>query len=206
MPNGREARLAALCPLHNSEMVATLVKSVRRKDPYTAAHMRAVAEIARLISLELELPLQELDELFVGALLHDVGKIAIPDAVLKKSGLLTPEEHALVRLHPSVGANILKHVRVLWPIIPAVKHHHERFDGEGYPEGLRHEEIPLAARVILAADTLDTITAGRSYQRAATRKEALEEVACNAGTQFDPEVVRALLRAEEKAHQRPEPR
>ncbi len=107
MPNGREARLATLCPLHNSEMAATLVKSVRRKDPYTAAHMRAVAEIAKLIGLELELPLRELDELFVGALLHDVGKLAIPYAVLKKSGLLTPEEHALVRLHPSVEANIL---------------------------------------------------------------------------------------------------
>ncbi len=87
-----------------------------------------------------------------------------------------------------------------------MKHHHERFDGEGYPKELRHEEIPLAARVILAADTLDTITAGRSYQRAATREEALEEVACNVGTQFDPEVVGALLRAEEKAHQRPESR
>ena len=103
VPNGREARLAALCPLHNSEMVATLVKSVRRKDLYTAAHMRAVAESARLNGLELELPPQELDDLFVGALLHDVGKIAILDAVLKKSDLLTPEEHALVRLHPSVG-------------------------------------------------------------------------------------------------------
>jgi putative nucleotidyltransferase with HDIG domain len=204
VPNGREACLA-LCPLHNSEIVAALVKSVRRKDPYTVAHMRAVAESARLIGLELELPPQELDELFVGALLHDVGKIAIPDAVIKKPGLLTPEEHALVRLHPTVGANILEHVRVLWPIIPAVKYHHERFDGEGYPEGLRHEEIPLAARVILAAATLDVITAGRSYKRAATREEALEEVASNADTQFDPKVVGALLRAEEREHQRPEP-
>lgn len=200
----REAYTASRS-LHNSWIVAALVEAVECKDPDTAAHMRAVAEIARLIGLEMKLPAQETDVLLVGALLHDVGKIAVPDIVLKKPVTLTPEEHALVRLHPITGANILKRIRVLWPIIPAVKHHHERFDGEGYPEGLSREEIPQAARVIQAADTLDVMTRDRSYQQGVTWEEALEEIACKAGTQFDPEVVEALLRVEEIAYQRPEP-
>lgn len=181
------------------------MEAVERKDFDTAAHMRAVAEIARLIGLEMKLQAQEMDVLLVGALLHDVGKIAVPDIVLKKPVILTPEEHALVRLHLVTGAKILKRIRVLWPIIPAVKHHHERFDGEGYPEGLSSEEIPQAARVIQAADTLDAMTRDRSYQQGITWEEALEEISCKADIQLDPEVVEALLRVEGIAYQRPEP-
>jgi putative nucleotidyltransferase with HDIG domain len=185
--------------LYNSRIVAALVGAVERKDSYTAAHMRAVAQIARLIGLEMVLPAQEIGVLSAGALLHDLGKIAVPNTVLKKPGPLTPEEQALTRLHPVTGANILKHIRVLRPVVPAVRHHHERFDGNGYPEGLSCEEIPLAARVILVADALDAITAARPYQQGVSREEALEEIVRNAGTQFDPEVVEVLLQVEESA-------
>jgi putative nucleotidyltransferase with HDIG domain len=180
--------------------IVDLVRGVERWDPHTAAHMWTVANIAGHVGLQMGLPTQKLGTLFVGALLHDVGKIAIPNSVLNKPESLTPEEHALMRLHPSIGVKILERFGVPSPILLMVNHHHERFDGKGYPEGLRGDEIPLGARVIVAADALEAMTGGRPYRCKVPWEEALEEIVSNVGTQFDPEVVRALLRLEEEVH------
>lgn len=194
-------RLASHSP-YDSGVVTALMGAIECKDVNTATHMWRVAEITGLIGLEMELPAQEFGALHLGALLHDIGKIGVPRAVLKKPGPLTCEEHMLMCLHPLTGSDILKRFRVLQPLVPAVRYHHERFDGGGYPEGLRRGEIPLAARVILVADALDAMITNRPYQQGVSRGEALEEIAHKAGAQFDPEVVGALLSVEERVYRR----
>ena len=137
----------------------------------------------------------ELDTLRLGALLHDIGKIGISDAVLRKPGALTPEEFAVIETHPSVGARILRSVHFLAPHLPIVELHHERPDGQGYPHRLRGDEIPLLARIVHVADAFDAITSARAYRPARGSPEALRELWRCAGSQFDAEVVHALAAA-----------
>jgi HD-GYP domain-containing protein (c-di-GMP phosphodiesterase class II) len=176
-------------------IVLALAEAAESRGPYVGEHSRAVARLSHLIGARLELSPEQLRALEFGALLHDVGKTGVPEYVLSKSGRLTEEEHEVLRGHPALGARMLAHIPDLVPAVPAVRHHHERFDGRGYPDGLSGEDIPLVARVVSVADAFDAMVRGRPYARGITQEEALEEIKRNSGTQFDPGVVRALMEA-----------
>ncbi|CAA9459344.1 MAG: hypothetical protein AVDCRST_MAG58-2260 [uncultured Rubrobacteraceae bacterium] len=172
----------------------TLVEALEAKDPYIKGHLSAVSNLAMRIGSEISLPGEQLEALNSGALLHDLGKIGIPDHILQKSGRLTEDEYAEIKRHPTLGVSILTPVRELASALPVVKHHHERFDGKGYPDGLRGEDIPLIARVVSVADAFDSMVRARPYGYGISRKAALGEIEENSGTQFDPRIVRALLK------------
>jgi HD-GYP domain-containing protein (c-di-GMP phosphodiesterase class II) len=171
----------------------TLVEALEAKDPYIKEHLRAVSDLALRIGSEISLPDEQMDALASGALLHDVGKIGIPDRILQKSDRLTENEYAEIKRHPVLGVSILTPAAELASALPVVKHHHERFDGKGYPDGLRGEDIPLIARIVSVADAFDSMIRARPYGYGISRKAALKEVEDNSGTQFDPRIVRALL-------------
>jgi diguanylate cyclase (GGDEF)-like protein len=171
----------------------TLVEALEAKDPYIREHLRAVSRFALRIGHELSLPADQMEALTTGALLHDVGKIGVPDLILQKSARLTDEEYTVIKRHPVLGVEIITPVKELAPALPVVKHHHERFDGKGYPDGLRGEEIPLLARIVSVADAFDSMIRARPYGYGISRKAALQEIEENSGTQFDPRIVRALL-------------
>jgi HD-GYP domain-containing protein (c-di-GMP phosphodiesterase class II) len=171
----------------------TLVEALEAKDPYIKEHLRAVSGLALRIGSEISLPGEQLEALASGALLHDVGKIGIPDRILQKSGRLTEDEYAEIKRHPVLGVSILTPAKEFASALPVVKHHHERFDGKGYPDGLRGEDIPLIARIVSVADAFDSMIRARPYGYGISRKAALREIEENSGTQFDPRIVRALL-------------
>lgn len=186
---------AAARQAESFRMAEALVVTMESKSPYTGRHMRAVAEVAELIGFEMGLTHSKRETLFVGALLHDVGKIGVPDAILNKRGPLTLEEYKLLKEHPLTGDNILKPLgETLAAASPAVRHHHERYDGSGYPDGLTGEEIPFLARVVFVADAFDSMVRDRPYRRGISTETASQQIAANAGSQFDPAVVKAFLR------------
>lgn len=166
--------------------------AIERKDPNTAGHARRVTSYSLLLGLELGLPNDVLADLWLAAALHDVGKICVSDAILCKPGPLTAEETAAMRLHPLVGFRLLSPVRCMRRALGGVRHHHERFDGRGYPDGLQGLDIPLPARIIAVADTFDAITTQRPYRAARTPQQAAREITGGEGTQFCPSVVRAF--------------
>ncbi len=174
--------------------VETLVGALEAKDLYLGEHLRAVSRLALRIGSEVSLPQEQMEALVNGALLHDVGKIGIPDQILHKPGRLTNEEYELIKRHPTLGAEIIAPIKDLIPAAQVVRHHHERFDGKGYPDALRGEEIPLIARVVSVADAFDSMIRGRPYGYGISQEAALEEIEGNSGTQFDPRIVRALLK------------
>jgi diguanylate cyclase (GGDEF)-like protein len=168
-----------------------LVRFVDARDPQTANHSELVASLAEGIGHQLGLDAESVDGLKLAGLLHDLGKIGLPDAVLKEARMLTDEEHAIVRRHPEFGHALLEGLG-LDQVQEWVLHHHEHWDGSGYPHGLEGEEIPLGARIILVADAYVAITTDRPYRAAQSEATALRELRANAGTQFDPAVVDAL--------------
>ncbi len=174
-------------------IASTLVEALQAKDPYIKEHLRAVSSLALRIGSEISLPGEQMEALTSGALLHDMGKIGIPDRILQKSGRLTEEEYEEIKRHPALGVSILSPVTELASALPVVKHHHERFDGKGYPDGLRGEDIPLIARIVSVADAFDSMVRARPYGYGISRKAALREIEENSGTQFDPHIVRAFL-------------
>jgi HD-GYP domain-containing protein (c-di-GMP phosphodiesterase class II) len=176
-----------------SGITGTLVEALEAKDPYIKEHLRAVSSLALRIGGEISLPAEQMEALASGALLHDVGKIGVPDRILQKSGRLTEDEYAVIKRHPVLGVSILTPVRELASALPVVKHHHERFDGKGYPDGLRGEDIPLIARIVSVADAFDSMIRARPYGYGISHRAALGEIEENSGTQFDPRIVRALL-------------
>jgi putative nucleotidyltransferase with HDIG domain len=179
--------------------VLTLLGATRLRDPYLGVHMRAVSQLSIRVGSEMGLSREQLEDLRIGALLHDVGKIGIPDTILHKPGPLACEEYEVVKTHTTLGAEILAKEADLSEVVSAAKHHHERFDGEGYPDGLRGEDIPLMARIVCVADALDSMVRDKAYQRGVSEQAALDEIVRNSGTQFDPQVVEALVLALERS-------
>ena len=178
--------------------IDALVEAIDARDPYTHGHSRRVTDFALAIAEELGLTDGEREALQIAALLHDVGKIGINDEVLRKPGRLSPEERKEVEKHPVVGARIISTIELLKEIVPVVLHHHERFDGRGYPERKRMDEIPLLARIIAVADAFDAMTSDRPYRDALPDEKAVEEIKRQAGRQFDPKIVEAFVSAWEK--------
>lgn len=172
--------------------VQGFLKAMVARDPYLAGHSAGVSRVAGRIGRALALDQEQLEALAVGALLHDIGKIGIPDRILHKPGRLTDDEYAVIKRHPTIGADIVASIPELSSALHAIRHHHERFDGLGYPDGLRAEKIPLLARVIAVADAFDSMTRERPYGRRMSAGASLEEVVRQAGTQFDPKVAEAL--------------
>jgi HD-GYP domain-containing protein (c-di-GMP phosphodiesterase class II) len=185
--------------------VRSLAQAVDAKDSYTAGHSSRVTQYSVLIAEELKCSDDEIRNLRMSGLLHDVGKIGIRDSVLSKPGQLDDEEFAVMKSHPSVGAGILKPVRQLKEVIPGVLNHHERFDGRGYPGGLKGEEIPLAGRIIGVADAFDAMTSDRVYRPRLSDEVALAELKKHSGTQFDSRIVKAFLSAYDKGRIKTEP-
>lgn len=175
------------------QMAAALIETVEAKDPYTRGHSERVRAISFDIGAKLELPEAELASLAWSALLHDVGKVGIPDAVLCKPSPLTPDEYTFIKVHPERGCEILRHIDCLAPMLPGVRHHHERIDGKGYPHGLAGTAIPLQARIIAVADTYDAITSSRAYRPGRSHAEAVAEIQRVRGTQLDADAVDAFL-------------
>jgi len=172
--------------------IRMLAAAIDEKDPYTRGHSGRVAKYSQIIGRELQLPADELDKLRIAALLHDVGKIGVDDRVLKKPGSLTPEEFELMKQHTVKGANIMRPVSQLKEMLPGIELHHEHIDGRGYPYGLSGPQIPLMARIIGVADTLDAMTTNRPYQTAMELDFALGRIKALAGSKFDPAIVNAL--------------
>ncbi|MEA2268045.1 MAG: hypothetical protein QOD55_1255 [Solirubrobacteraceae bacterium] len=172
--------------------VRALAAAVEAKDGYTGAHIQRVHEIGLLLAKAVAPEEVGNPQLAYGFLLHDIGKLMVPDAVLTKPGPLTDTEWSLMRRHPEAGARILEAVPFLGRAIDVVMHHHERWDGRGYPDGLEADGIPLWARIFAVADTIDAITSDRPYRRGRPLEDAVEEVVARAGTQFDPACADAL--------------
>ena len=174
------------------EFVETMAQALEARDPYTAGHSNRVRDYSVAIARAMRLPPEEVEIIRVGAQLHDIGKIGIPDAVLQKTAYLTPDEYELVKLHPQIGKRILERVGRFEKYLPIVELHHEDLDGGGYPYGLRGAEVPLAVRIVHVADVYDALTSNRAYRDALPLQTAQEIIELSAGTQFDPDVVRAF--------------
>jgi putative nucleotidyltransferase with HDIG domain len=175
------------------EAVESLNATVEARDPYTAGHSQRVQRIALAIGEALDLPRSRLEALGLAGLFHDIGKLRVPDAVLTKPGPLSPDEFDLIKRHPDDGADIVGHLGRLRDVLPFIRHHHERWDGAGYPEGLAADDIPLEAAIVGLADAWDAMTTERPYSRARTTEEAAEEILRARGTQFAPTVVDAFF-------------
>ncbi len=173
--------------------VGVLADAVELQDAYTADHASEVADLATDVGRRLGIAGDELERLRYGALLHDVGKIGVPGEMLRKPGPLTPEERERMDEHTAIGARMLERIPFLAPVAPLVRSAHERYDCGGYPDGLRGEEIPRGAMVIATCDAFHAMTSDRSYRQALAHAEAIRELQANAGTQFDPVVVDALV-------------
>lgn len=178
------------------ESIYAFSKSLEARDYYTAEHTDKMVTIVLRIGKALGLNQELLNNLERGAMLHDIGKIGISDSILRKKGKLTPEEYMIIKLHPKIGAEIIRSIHFLKDIVPIVLHHHERWDGQGYPSGLKGEEIPLLARIVSIGDAYQALTSDRPYRKAYSKKEALEILKEESGVFFDRNLVDVLLRLE----------
>ncbi len=172
--------------------IEALALAIEAKDDTTAAHLKRVQVYAAEIARELKLTDLEIKALEAASLLHDIGKLAVPEYIISKPGRLTPEEFEKMKIHPVVGAEILERVNFPYPVVPIVRAHHEKYDGSGYPDGLRGEEIPIGARILSAVDCLDALASDRQYRPALPLEKAMEIVAGEAGKSFDPKIVKLL--------------
>jgi putative nucleotidyltransferase with HDIG domain len=172
-----------------------LANALEAKDPYTRGHSERVSRLSRRIAAALELAPAVVEAVGQAGLLHDIGKIGVPEAILTKPGPLTVDEWAVMRVHPVVGAQIVEPFEFFAPAIAAIRHHHERWDGSGYPDGLAGDAIPIEARVVAVADVFDALTSTRSYRAALPRDVALATLLAAAGRTLDERVVAAMAGA-----------
>jgi HD-GYP domain-containing protein (c-di-GMP phosphodiesterase class II) len=182
------------------EVARTLLSALAQRDPHLSVHLADVERLAADTARALGLPDDQVELISLGAELHDVGKVAIPESILMKPGPLTDQEWGLMRQHTVAGQRILTTSAALGQVAPLVRSSHERWDGQGYPDRLSGSDIPLGARIIAVCDSYDAMTSDRSYRRAMSEEVALAELKAGAGTQFDPEVVAAFL-ATRAAHE-----
>jgi diguanylate cyclase (GGDEF)-like protein len=185
-----------LSRVHHSYLatITSLARTIDAKDPYTGGHTERVAEIARLLAIELGFDEEQLRAVEVGAVIHDIGKIGVPDGILLKQGKLTDSEFTEMRRHPEISSYIIGELDLPPIVKQMVRSHHERYDGSGYPDGLAGEEIPMGARILTVADSLDAMTSDRPYRKALSLTVARAELEANAGLQFCPKVVAAVVR------------
>ncbi len=174
------------------EIIECLVTALEAKDPYTRGHSTRVADMAYQLGEIAGLKGEALEDLHLAAHLHDIGKIGIPDRVLNKAGPLMPEEVAILRQHPTIGCQILTRSSQLKGLAKIVLHHHERWDGNGYPDGIKGEEIPISSRIIAVCDAIDAMTSERPYRKALSVKECRHQLQINRNLQFDPQLIRII--------------
>ncbi|TET40632.1 MAG: HD domain-containing protein [Dehalococcoidia bacterium] len=177
------------------KMARTLVLTLEARDPYTRGHSERVVQISRQIAFEMGLSQEEMRNIETAARLHDLGKIGIPDGILLKPSAITPSERVEIQLHPTRAVELLRFLAFLEGTLPVIEHHHERYNGGGYPNSLHGEETPMGARILAVADAYDAMTSARPYRPAMTSERAIEILRQGAGTQWDPDVVEAFLRA-----------
>lgn len=178
----------------NQELLELMVAAIEARDPYTSGHSRRVSQNAKAIAQIVGLPVRDVKRVEIAALLHDVGKIhEVFAPILQKPGRLTDEENAIMQTHPIKSEELVARVSQLHDIVPAVRHHHENWNGTGYPDGLAGEKIPLASRIIMFADTIDAMTSDRPYRKALDAEAVREELVKHRGRQFDPQICDALL-------------
>lgn len=175
------------------QMVEGFTLALEAKDEMTHGHSLRVARFARLLSEELNLSVCDRNAIYHGGLLHDIGKIGLDDAIIDRLGVLSKKERNVIEQHPIIGARILRPLTFLRDILPIVLHHHERFDGAGYPDGLKGQDIPVGARVVTLCDALETMLAGRKHLRRLPLADAIGTIQRNAGSQFDSDLVEALF-------------
>ncbi len=187
----QQKHIAQMAELH-WRTIEALALAIEAKDDTTAAHLQRVQVYAVELAKELNLSTSELKAVEAAALLHDIGKLAVPEYIISKPGRLTPEEFEKMKIHPIVGAEILERVSFPYPVVPIVRSHHEKFDGSGYPDGLAGEDIPIGARILSAVDCLDALASDRQYRPALPLEKAMEMVAAESGKAFDPRIVTLL--------------
>jgi HD-GYP domain-containing protein (c-di-GMP phosphodiesterase class II) len=186
--------------------IRAFAAAVDAKDPYTRGHSERVAAYSRTIAKTLGQTEDFQERIWISGVLHDVGKIGIEDRILKKGGVLTADEYEQMKLHPVIGEDILRPLEPLREMLPAIRWHHEAWNGRGYPDGLKGEQIPLIARIVAVADTFDAITTNRPYQKAYSPEYAVETITKLTGARFDAKVVTAFLRAFQQGFIKVEPR
>lgn len=178
--------------------VKALAQALEAKDPYTNGHSMRVTELSLTMAAEMGLDRSQVDRIRLAGQVHDIGKIGVPEEILHKEGKLTDQEFDFIKSHPSMGEKILRPVIKDQEVLAIVRSHHERFNGDGYPNGLSADEIPLGARIMAVADAYDAMTSNRPYRKALSPEKAREQLALNKGKQFDPEIVDLFLCIEEK--------
>jgi putative two-component system response regulator len=171
-------------------------ETIEQKDPYTKGHCNRVRTLAVALAKTLNLDEKTLQIIEGGALLHDIGKISIPEEILNKNGSLTGEEYSLIKTHPEAGVRIITHIPSFKQYIPIIRSHHERIDGRGYPDNMKGEDIPLDVKIVSLADAFDAMTSSRAYRSALPTELAVEEIKLNAGTQFDADLVHVFIEHE----------
>ncbi|MGH2747853.1 MAG: GAF and HD-GYP domain-containing protein [Actinomycetota bacterium] len=186
-------QLASKLETHYTETIAALMSALEARDPYTEAHTGRISDMALALAVAMQVPVEVRRAVKLGAILHDVGKIGISDTILSKTGPLTEEEWTVMRTHPEIGERMLEKIDFVRPALPIIKHHHERWDGEGYPAGLQGEMIPVGARIVAVCDAFDAMTSDRPYRRALPAEEASRRLLACAGTQFDPACAALLV-------------
>ena len=189
--DGEKRHIEEMADLH-MRTIEALALAIEAKDHMTHDHLQRVRIYALEVAKELGLSAPELEALQAASLLHDIGKLAVPEHIISKPGRLTPEEFEKMKIHPVVGAEILEHVRFPYPVVPIVRAHHEKWDGSGYPFGLKQEEIPPGARILSAVDYLDALASDRQYRKALPLEEVIRLLSEESGKAFDPKVVRVL--------------
>lgn len=177
----------------NHNFLTTMAASIDARDHYTSGHSQRVAYWGMELAKAIGMPEEKVDEVYFGGILHDIGKIGIPDEILNKKGKLTEEEYDKIKQHTVIGYEIILQAGMFKELLPAIRSHHERVDGKGYPDGLKGEEIPLMARILAVTDSFDAMVGDRPYRKGLPVEKALEEIRRGAGTQFDPKLAEQFI-------------